>query len=84
MIKIISKQHGFRRCGVAHPAAETVYPDNRFTKLELAILKAEPMLTVAVVAEDARKKAEAEAKAKEEAEAAAKAEAEAKKKSKGK
>ncbi|HWO99198.1 MAG TPA: HI1506-related protein [Methylococcus sp.] len=48
MIRITSKRHGFRRCGVAHPAAPTEYPDDRFTEEELARLQAEPMLTVEV------------------------------------
>lgn len=46
MIIIKSKQHNFRRCGMAHPAEAVDYPDDRFTKEELAILKAEPMLIV--------------------------------------
>ena len=82
MIRITGKRDGFRRCGVAHPAAETVYQDKRFTKAELAVLKADPMLTVTVVEDDAREKAEAAAKAKAEAEAKAKAEAEAETKAK--
>ena len=51
MITIKSKKDGFRRCGIAHPAAETTYPDDRFTIAELADLQAEPMLIVAT-AED--------------------------------
>lgn len=47
MIEIKSKKEGFRRCGVAH-AREAAYPDNRFTAAELAILQAEPMLTVTI------------------------------------
>jgi hypothetical protein len=46
MVRITSLQEGFRRCGVAHPAGATDYPDDRFTKAELAILKAEPVLLV--------------------------------------
>lgn len=49
MIRIISKQDGFRRCGIAHPAAVTDYPDDRFSDDELAILKNEPMLIVQVL-----------------------------------
>ncbi len=48
MIKIRSKKAGFRRCGIAHPKEEAQYPDDRFSKEELAILKAEPMLTVEI------------------------------------
>lgn len=46
MIRITSKKDGFRRCGVAHPAAPTDYPDDRFTPEHLAALEAEPMLVV--------------------------------------
>lgn len=46
MIRIASKKEGFRRCGVEHPAAAKDYPDDRFSKKELEILKAEPMLVV--------------------------------------
>ena len=48
MITIKSKKEGFRRLGIAHPAAETHYLDSRFTDAELAILKADPMLTVTI------------------------------------
>ena len=46
MFKIKSKKAGFRRCGVAHPAELVEYPDSRFSKAEIAALKAEPMLIV--------------------------------------
>jgi len=46
MIRIISKQDGFYRCGVRHPAAPTDYQGNRFSAQELARLKSEPMLIV--------------------------------------
>lgn len=52
MIRITSKQAGFRRCGVAHPAEPTDHPDDRFTAKELAALKAEPMLVVEEIAEE--------------------------------
>jgi hypothetical protein len=51
MIIITSKKDGFRRCGRAHAARPTEYSDNAFTKKELAILQAEPMLVV-VATED--------------------------------
>lgn len=51
MIRITSKREGFRRAGVAHPAAPTEYPDDAFSKEQLAALKAEPMLTVEQVSE---------------------------------
>jgi hypothetical protein len=46
MIKITSKKHLFRRCGIAHPKGPVEYPDNKFSTKELEILQAEPMLTV--------------------------------------
>ena len=46
MIIITSKKINFRRCGVAHPKEPTEYPNDRFSKKELEILDAEPMLTV--------------------------------------
>jgi len=51
MLKIKSKKAGFRRCGIPHPAEVVEYPDDRFTKAEIAILKAEPMLLVEEVPE---------------------------------
>lgn len=51
MIRIKAKTAGFRRCGVAHPAAATEYPDERFTPAELLRLQAEPELLVEVIAE---------------------------------
>jgi len=50
MIRITSRRHNFRRCGVPHPKAATEYPDDRFSEEELAVLEAEPMLTVEAVA----------------------------------
>lgn len=46
MIRIRSKEAGFRRCGVAHPAAWTGYPDDHWTPEQLATLQAETMLQV--------------------------------------
>ena len=48
-IKIKSKSNNFRRCGMPHPDTWVVYPDDKFTKEDLAILKKEPMLQVEVV-----------------------------------
>lgn len=45
-IRIKSKTNNFRRCGMAHPDQWTEYQDDKFTKEQLAILKAEPMLIV--------------------------------------
>jgi hypothetical protein len=56
MIRITSRQDGFRRCGVAHPATATEYPSGKFSKKELEILKGEPMLIVEEIADDPEKK----------------------------
>ncbi|MEW6595655.1 MAG: HI1506-related protein [Thermodesulfobacteriota bacterium] len=50
MIRITAKTDGFRRCGIAHPAAPTEYPDDHFGKEELKALAGEPELTVETVA----------------------------------
>ena len=55
MIRITSRVDGFRRCGVAHPKAATEYADDRFSKLELKILQAEPMLTVEIIEDKSAK-----------------------------
>lgn len=54
MIRITSKTAGFRRAGIAHPAAPTDYQDDAFTKAQLAQLKAEPMLVVEEIKEAAK------------------------------
>ncbi|MDA8428934.1 MAG: HI1506-related protein [Geobacteraceae bacterium] len=51
MIRIASKQDGFRRCGIAHPAEALEYADDQFTAAELKTLQAEPMLLVEVIAD---------------------------------
>ena len=48
MIRITAKRDGFRRCGIAHPAAATDYPDKAFSEKHLEILKNEPMLVVEI------------------------------------
>lgn len=48
MIKIKAKKDGFRRCGTAHAATWTEWPDDRWTPEELAIFAADPMLVVVV------------------------------------
>jgi hypothetical protein len=53
MIVITSKREGFRRCGVAHAARPVEWPDSRWTGDELAVLIAEPMLTVEQVEDPA-------------------------------
>ncbi|SFI90233.1 HI1506-related protein [Brevibacillus centrosporus] len=45
-IAITSKANGFRRAGIQHPAQRVVYPADRFTDLQLKLLKDEPMLIV--------------------------------------
>lgn len=47
-IIITAKVNGFRRCGIAHSDTATQYPDDHFTKEQLATLQAEPMLVVSV------------------------------------
>lgn len=49
MIRIASKRHNFRRCGMAHPKQPMDYPDDRFSDEELHILQVERMLTVEVI-----------------------------------
>lgn len=49
MIKITSKQDGFRRAGMAHTVTPKEYPNDKFTKEQLAALKAEPMLVVEIL-----------------------------------
>ncbi len=56
MIRITAKKDGFRRCGVAHQTTPTEYADDRFTKEELRLLSAEPMLVVEQVAKDKKDK----------------------------
>ena len=54
MIRITAKRkQGFRRCGVFHPAEPVKHADARFTQAELAVLQAEPLLRVEVIAEQA-------------------------------
>lgn len=48
MIRITSRQDGFRRCGTVFPKGVTEYPDKTFSRDQLTILQAEPMLTVEV------------------------------------
>jgi len=55
MITIKSKNAGFRRCGIAYTREETQYPDNRFSKEELAIIQAEPMLVVEIIPDQEEK-----------------------------
>lgn len=45
-LRITSKQEGFRRAGVAHSAQATVHPIDKFSKDQIAALKADPMLVV--------------------------------------
>jgi len=49
MIRITSKTDGFRRCGIVHPAAPREYPDDHFSREEIELLTAEPMLIVELV-----------------------------------
>jgi hypothetical protein len=49
MIRITAKREGFRRCGIAHGKTAVEYPEGKFTKKELEILKAESSLTVEII-----------------------------------
>ena len=49
MIRIRSKRHLFRRCGMPHPKKPVDYPDDRFSEEEIERLKAETMLIVEVI-----------------------------------
>ena len=49
MIRISAHRDGFRRCGMAHPKEPAEYPDGTFSDEQIAVLTAEPMLTVQVV-----------------------------------
>lgn len=50
-VQITARRDGFRRLGIAHSANTITYPDDRFTKADVDILKAEPNLIVIEVAE---------------------------------
>ena len=54
------KKDGFRRCGVLHSFEATEHDDGVFTAEQLAILQAEPMLSVSVVLAEEPKKPKAE------------------------
>jgi hypothetical protein len=56
MIRIRSKKDGFRRCGIAHSEKPVDYPDDRFSKKQIAELKAEPMLFVEELPDPPEKK----------------------------
>ena len=60
MIKIISKKEGFRRCGVVHTRRPMLYSDVYFSAQKLKRLKADKMLIVQTVAEQAVDKGYAE------------------------
>ncbi|WP_370607941.1 HI1506-related protein [Citrobacter meridianamericanus] len=49
-VQITARRDGFRRLGIVHSARTVTYPDERFTKSEIAILKNDPNLIVAEVA----------------------------------
>ncbi|HDT6544758.1 TPA: hypothetical protein QFT03_001708 [Kluyvera ascorbata] len=50
-VQITARRDGFRRLGIAHSASTITYPDGRFTKAEVAILKNDPNLIVTEVAD---------------------------------
>ncbi len=60
MIRITAKRDGFRRCGVAHTTAGKEWPDDAWSKEQLACLEADHMLVVQR-ADDAKTGAESSA-----------------------
>lgn len=48
-LRITARRAGFRRAGVAHPAAAVEHPDGSFTPEQIEALISEPMLIVEVV-----------------------------------
>jgi len=60
MIRIRSKRHNFRRCGVPHPKQPVEYSDDRFSKKELEILQAESMLIVELISDEVEPEPEPE------------------------
>ena len=56
MIRITSKQEGFRRCGISHTKEPVEYPDSTFTAAQVAALQAETQLIVDVIIEQTGKK----------------------------
>jgi hypothetical protein len=46
ILRITSRTHGFRRCGVAHPSKAVDHPLGKFTEQQIELLKAEPELVV--------------------------------------
>lgn len=50
-VRITSKQEGFRRCGVAHSSKPVVWPDDKFSSMQLKQLQTEPMLIVDIVSD---------------------------------
>lgn len=50
-VLITARRDGFRRLGIAHSASTVTYPDDRFTKAEIVILKNDPNLIVTEVAD---------------------------------
>ncbi|MCX7204746.1 MAG: HI1506-related protein [Proteobacteria bacterium] len=63
MIRITSKRDGFRRASIAHAALATDYKNDDFSEEQLALLQAEPMLIVEIIADTVEPTVEAEAEA---------------------
>ncbi|NNG05318.1 MAG: hypothetical protein HKM95_14635 [Inquilinus sp.] len=61
ILRITAKRAGFRRCGVAHPDQPVDHAADRFSREQVEILKADPMLVVHELdADEAAKTAAAE------------------------
>lgn len=56
MIRITSKKHLFRRCGMEHPKGPVDYPNDKFTKEQLKALKGDPMFKVEIIADEEKSK----------------------------
>ncbi len=67
MIRITSKQDGFRRCGIAHTKTATEHYDDAFTPDQIEVLKEEPMLVVEIINEGQKEGGEKTGKKKGEA-----------------
>lgn len=60
MIRIRSKRHLFRRCGMAHSKEPVDYADDFFTEEQLEILRAESTLIVELISEEPGSQADTE------------------------
>lgn len=57
-LRIAARRSGFRRAGLTHPAHPVLHPLGDLTRMQIAFLKAEPMLVVQEVEIEAPEEAE--------------------------